>query len=401
MITQRNLILLITLLLSSLLLPFAVANIVFGILLVLSVSYILKNNLTPVFTVAHLVWILLYLLMVLSLLWSIDIKESINALTDHVKILLISLLFGFLPPLKDGEKHQILAVFSHTVLIFAICILIRGLYRWLIHGSTSVLTNYQLVDFWGLNRVGVSIFMALAIFYFLLYSKHNIYVLLKMIVLGFTIILLSSKNIVVSTIVIASVLIGLKLNTRKQKLLLMIAVIPVALSIIWLSNTFNSSFISGMKPRFNEIVHSNHFGQNYYLNGAELRLLYTRFTYENITEDHTLFTGYGVGASQEKINTKIEAYDLYNGYKDYHTHNQFIEILSDLGLFGLLLLIVALGYAFYQYIIIKNYFALAFISIFIAYMMTDTPLYTQRNIYLFLVLYFIFLPNNKLNKTNT
>jgi hypothetical protein len=66
-----------------------------------------------------------------------------------------------------------------------------------------------------------------------------------------------------------------------------------------------------------------------------------------------------------------------------------------LGIFGVVLLMLILGYGFIHAFRIKEWFFLSFLFIFTAFLITDTPLSQQRGIYVFLLVYFVFLKSEK------
>lgn len=387
---RQILILLFAILLVSLMLPYAISNIIFGVLFAYSFYYSLSNKIKPQFSYIHWPWIILYLIMILSLFWSIDFETTKEALFPNLRILVIPLLFSLLPKFSTEEKQHIFSVFSRGMVIFSLGLLLRAVIRFSNLNVPSLFTHYQLVDFWGLNRVEVSVFLAIALFFFIIHFNYKLKTLLMVMILGLMILLLSSKTVVITTILISGVLIWLKLQSKKQKTYFLVLIIPFVFLIIFLSNhLINKQFISEMKPRISEILHFDHFGQNYYLNGAELRILNTRFMWENLNNDHAWWTGYGLKASQIKIDEKIEEYDLYNGYKNYHAHNQFVRYILDLGILGGVIIMYIFILGFKMIWRHGDLFSLAFLVLFFLYFMTDAALYTQRITYLFISIYFI------------
>ncbi|MGB5668060.1 MAG: O-antigen ligase family protein, partial [Maribacter sp.] len=121
--------------------------------------------------------------------------------------------------------------------------------------------------------------------------------------------------------------------------------------------------------------------------GTTLRLFQARIFTEMVREDNIFFTGYGINNSQSKIVAKQKEYNLWQGYYTYNFHNQYLQALAELGVFGLLFLFLLLGALLRQYIAGKDILFLSLFFIMFVVFITESYLWRQRGLYHFLVLY--------------
>lgn len=386
---QRVFVLLVSLLLIALPLKFAVASSLMIILTAYTIFYTVKNKIKPHFTTAHLLVDLLYGLMVLSLIWTIDIQVSTHALFRNLNYLFIPFVFLLIPEFNDFEKNLIKKIFGYAMLGYALFFISYGVLRYFTEGTTEYLTHQGLVQVLQLNRVLVSIMISTALFCWLLdVSKSNIrYFALSL--LTITLLLLSSKTIIIGTVLIFGIYFITQYKSERLRRIKYLIFVMVALLVVFVANTINKKFVSEMIPRYQLILTADKFNYGYYFNGAELRMLYTRFLSELIKEDNIFWTGYGLNNAQQAIQKKTLAYNMYPDYGlEFNFHNQFNQNWAEIGIFGVLLLILILYYGLKNAFQTKNHFMLLFISIYSLYLMTDTPLSGQKGIYLFFIFYF-------------
>lgn len=386
---------LISALLPSLLLGAAVSNIIMILLVIFTFYNAISKKIKPHFQTISYWFFALYLWMLLSWFWSIDKSLTMIGLQRNSTYFLIPFIFAFFPKSDTKKTDFVIRFFSIAMVVYALYFLIVGIIHWLKTGNLEQITHHWLVSPLNLNRVLVSIYMVTALFYWIFKKEKTFLKFFSIGILFVITLLLSSKTIIISTLLILSVIIFYKLKQTKFFGLKYLLILPVFPIIIYASSILNKKFISEMNPRVHEILYSQNFGPGYYFNGAELRLLYTRFLFEFNKEEPVFFTGYGLDASKVKINEKIIQYNIYPGYIKYHFHNQFNQNMADLGIFGLLLVLFILYLTIKSAFRQKQYFLLSFLIIFSMYCITDTPLRYQRGIYLFFFLIFLFQNNIK------
>ena len=147
--------------------------------------------------------ILLYVLMVISYFWSIDSKETLSALSKEVPLLLIPLGFLIFKTNTPEQKRKIIEYYSYVIVAFVLYYSVRAIIRYCIFGDARMFfyhgendNDYGLVPKL-LNAIHMSVFVAVAFFYFFskeIKSKADTF--FSVLLFGF-ILLLSSKNIMV------------------------------------------------------------------------------------------------------------------------------------------------------------------------------------------------------------
>ena len=80
-------------------------------------------------------------------------------------------------------------------------------------------------------------------------------------------------------------------------------------------------------------------------------------------------------------------------------HNQYIQVFSELGVFGFLLLLIMLTLSIRNAIGSKNYFHIAFSVLMISLFITESFLWRQRGVTFFIVMYCVLNIKIKSEKT--
>ena len=138
------------------------------------------------------------------------------------------------------------------------------------------------------------------------------------------------------------------------------------------------------------------FNENDYFNGTVFRVYQARIFKELLQEDPMVWVGYGLNASMKKIEEKSAEHNVFEGgylnhrYARQNYHNQYLEVFSDLGIAGLLLLLAMLLINLKNSFAAKDFVHIAFAILMIALLLTESFLWRQRGIVLFILLYCLF-----------
>ncbi len=350
--------------------------------------YAIINKVKPQYQLIHFTFFGLFLLMVLSWFWSVDKHLTLIGIQRNLPYFFIPFLFGFIPAFEKKTIHFIVKFFSTVMVLFAVYVLIVAYVKAIQDTHWQLMTHQNLANILNINRVMLSVIMSTSFLFWLTTSENRLLKYFSLSVLGIVIVLLSSKMvIIVMLLIVLSYFVQNISNVKKYSFFLI--VISISL-VLFLSTKINNKFVSETIPRYQEIIKKNDFGYGYYFNGAELRILYTRFLWEINKEEPIFFTGYGLNAAQINIEKKIKQYNIYPDYIEFNFHNQFNQNMAELGIFGVLFLIIILLIGIKNGIKNETSFWLFFIIFFAFYMFTDTPMSSIRSIYLFLILFFIF-----------
>jgi O-antigen ligase len=364
--------------------------------------------------------IALFALFALSIVWSIDQAKSINSLPKAIGLLVVPLLFMFSKPFTKEQIQKITKYYSYAMVIYVVFYLVKAMIRFAISGNSDVFFYHELVT-QPVNAIHVSVYVAVAFFYFINQLSKTKFEIFSCFLLFAFLLLLSSKNIVLVffVLLIANYFYAFrtKLNRRTGATVLGIALVVFLL------------FFGNIKERFSEEIQSNvtenidgshlngdmkgvnvvsvkeawtneKFTPNDYLPGTAFRVLQIRFFYELLEEESIFWKGFGLNAAQKKIEEKAKAHNLFlgneneEGYQTKNFHNQYIQIFAEVGVFGLLILLLILIFNSIKTIQTKDFMQIAFAVLMISLFLTESFLSRQRGVMFFTLFYCLF---NSLN----
>ena len=358
--------------------------------------------------------ILIYFLMAISLIWSLDTSETLKALGKVVPIILIPIAFMLMPKLSKSSKQNFLKYYSYGISISSFLFLIKAVVRYFLSGNSDVFFYHELVTK-EVNAIHVSVFVAIAFFYFLNRKKKSWADRICMLILSIFILLLSSKNIIVVFIllIVARELYNLFRNKKISYMLLLI--IPVGLAIVFFTSniadrfliefqsnekaaTVNQSFNQGqvLNVSVAEAWNTEKFRDNQYFPGTAFRVYQLRIFTELLQEEPIFFTGYGLNATDSKILAKAREHTIFmgnethEGYHDKNFHNQYIQFFAELGIFGFLLIVVMLGITLFKGLQRRDFVHICFAVLMISLFLTESFLARQRGIIFFTAFYCFF-----------
>lgn len=354
--------------------------------------------------------ILLYILMVLSFAWSINPYRTASALGKEIPLLLIPLCFFIFRPFSSEQKQKILKYYSFGMIVYSLFYIIRATFRYFLTKDTSVFFYHELVTK-DLNAIHVSIYMALACFYFLTKTNKNLLEKIVMVFLGIFIFLLASKNVIVIFIILlACYFLFYSSVSKKLRFGSIIAIIILLISFSFvkqIGERFQVEINTNLKENTEAISKENLSGKVYnvsinqawnkdrfqpsdFFPGTAFRVYQARIFKELLQEEPIFFKGYGLNASGVKINQKRIEHNLHPGYGTYNFHNQYIQNFAELGVFGFLILILALFINIKNAFKTKYFMHIAFAILMITLFLTESFLWRQRGVIYFTLFYCLF-----------
>ncbi|MDO5969484.1 hypothetical protein Q4Q35_06675 [Flavivirga aquimarina] len=381
-------------LLASLPLPFNFQNIIFiGFILAIIYNFFSSSSKTSKYRIYHLFCYLIYLLIITSIIWSSNIPLSVDkGILRFLNFILIPSIFLIWNRSKVS-KYRILVIFSFFVTCWAVFFITCGIFYWLIHHSIDKLFHHELVSVLGLNRIYVSAMVFISVLHLIINIKFlSKYRQLFLVIQVLFLFLLSSKLFIALSIMAISIVYVIRIK-KVIKVAMIIGILLISFMTI---NSLNrGKLLTELNPNLEQTLYSDTFGQLYYANGINLRMLYIRFYCELVKEERVnFFLGSGIGTSQIILNQKIDEYDIWRGYKQFNYHNQYIQGLAEMGLLYPVFLCFLLIIGFRKLVLQKNYFGVGVIFMFIILFFSESFLYRQKGIYLFLLIYFLLIDDN-------
>ena len=359
---------------------------------------------------------LLYVLMVLSLLWTIDVHATKAGLQKEILVLLIPIAFCFLPHLNQEVKHRVFKIYSFSMVFFAIFCLAKAVLKFSSSGDFSVFFYHELVTV-SLNAIYVSGFASFGMFYFLVQKNKTIFDQLALVTLVAFVFLLSSKNIIICDFILVMVyLFFFSGFSRKTKTAILVAIVLITTTCIASIKPIRDRFMielktilvdSSLKEGSEETKNSiysislkqawsqEQFQENDFFPGAAFRVYQTRIFIEMLQEEGIFFTGFGLDAAQTKIQDKVKEHNLHHSYGVYNFHNEYVQIFSEIGFLGFLILVCMLFISIRNGIRNKDFVHIAFSVTMIVLFLTESFLSRQRGIIFFIVIYCLL---NKVNQ---
>jgi len=403
-------------------------SIAIGLFFLWTLVKINKNHF--IFDLTLIVPVLLYLLMVASIIWSIDTKSTLKALEKEIPLLLIPVGFIIAKPFTQTQKNSIIKYYSYSIFGFVVYYLVRAMFRYCLSQDSRVFFYHgeNEIDF-GLvpkllNAIHMSVFVAVAFFWFFTKAiKSKFDGIISGLLFGF-ILLLSSKNIIL--IVILLVLLytfifsRMAHKLRMRNLVLFSLLLVLIFSLGRIKNRFQVEFQSNSNKSLSanviegvpEGVHyisikeawfNKSFTPNDYFPGTAFRVYQFRIFCELMKEKHVFFTGFGLNASLPKIKEKAIYYNLFmgnessEGYQTKNFHNQYVQNFAELGVFGFLLLIIMLVINTKNALKSKDFLHFTFSILMISLFLTESFLWRQRGIVFFAVMFCLFNSGIKFN----
>jgi O-antigen ligase len=408
-ITNNTLVVLLTLVFFTLPLPYifnSVTTIGFG----LFCAYNLKSHKLTLNKI-NLVPILLYLLMLISLFWTLDFKTTLDALVKETPLLTLPLCFCIVPVSKV-QKDQIVSNFGYVIFGYTLFYLLKAVVRFIISKDTSVFFYHELVTL-DVNAIHVSVYCALAFFTFLIKKNKFTIDKIAIILLGLFIFLLSSKNIIITFIVLLIIYLVFYSNKKFKKSEIAVALISILVISTVFFNKAKDRFLVEIESNTQEISinkeqlskglvynvsiydawNKDKFSYNDYFPGTAMRVYQIRIFTEMLQQDNIFLTGYGLNASWQKLKEKRIEHNLYPGYEKFNFHNQYIQNFAELGVVGMLLLMIMLTITLINAVKLKDFIHFSFAVLMISLFLTESFLWRQRGVIFFTIFYCLLNAN--------
>ncbi|TXI68131.1 MAG: hypothetical protein E6Q46_01775 [Flavobacterium sp.] len=397
-------------------LPNLVNNVIVGILVLYSFSQLKKR--VFYFTKEMILPIILFVWMTISCIWSIDFLGSLKALPKESSLLLLPFAFALI---FYQNKDLLIKFYSSSISLYAIFFLLRSVFRFFTENSTTVFFGHELVTK-ELNAIHFSVFVSIALFYFLTKANKAIKDYLQLILLVLFLLLLNSKSIILTNII----LIGLYFffyskSANKMRLRNMVLLVSLLLSFVFFNKIREKIEFEFQLHKENNIGHTvipkevvgekiismkeawenDKFEQSDFFSGASFRVYQFRMFLEIMKEENVLFQGLGLNASYKILKEKGMKYNVFRGngttegYQNKNFHNQYVQIFAELGLIGFILLVLILFLNLKNAINNKDFIHIAFAILMISLFLTESFLWRQRGVVFFTAFYCLFnITNN-------
>lgn len=414
------------LLLCTIPMPYGVNNVLLGAFLLSVLLKIKGIKFNFQYTLFPL--IALFLLMVVSYLWSIDTRATLKAIPKEIGLLLVPLCFMMMKPFSKEQRQKIVKYYSYAMLLYVVFYLIKAIVRFMLSGDTNVFFYHELVTK-AVNAIHVSVYVSVAFFYFFTKEVKSKMDVFSALVLCLFVFLLSSKNIIIVFILLVLIEFfffsksGHKM--RMRNLIVLGLIVSSFLFVGKIKNRFKAEFQSNTEKSISHTVldldkslegvnvlsvkeawTNEKFTPNDFFPGTAFRVYQARMFFELFQEENVFWTGFGLNASYKKLEEKAIKYNVFRGnetqegYQTKNFHNQYIQNFAELGFFGFLILIVLLALNLKNTVKKKDFVQIAFAILMISLFLTESFLWRQRGVMFFTLLYCLFNAKNLAPKKN-
>ncbi len=344
---------------------------VFSLLNVFSIIFLLfyiqkKENSIPQSIFKNKIsysWLLLVLAMLVSFFQSMNIAESIVTLN---RWLIIYLLFIYFSIFLNKKPSLFINIVNITIIISVINVLWCIIAYYVVGAHVNPRNNLYLNGFYGNKNIfAAAILFKLPFLYYAFVFKKNWtkwFSLFLIFSLTFCLVILSARTSFLGLIMQLTLLFAfalfIALKLKKSKKIIFLSLIIISSALL--------GFVGGdrfLKYNFNRYCISSNIAQKYELTedsysvsnrfksieegNSKGRLKIWKNTI-SIIKDNPI-KGYGVGNHKLAI-MKVEAPQKFNFIVSDHAHNDFLEMWSELGIFGLIIYLLFFASAFFLFI---------------------------------------------------
>lgn len=351
-----------------------------------------------------------FILMISSLLWSYNFKNTFFGIQKQLPFLFVPFAFILLGKITKEWLLRIFRIYSFGMVFFGVLLLINTFVRYIDSKDTGVFFHNKLVP----NDPGaiyLSVFASFAIFYFIQIQIKNNYEKASVFILALLIFLLSSKSIITIDFIIIicyyTFFVSISSGTKAITILSVSAFLFFSVLYVkevrarflieyqtaFIDNTLNYDLTKEKNiynVSINEAWNKRDFHQNSFFPGTALRVYQFRVFTEMLNEMPIFLKGCGLEASQHYIKNKAKQHNLNPIYGDYNFHNQYIQTFAELGIIGFFILVSMLFINLKNAFKYKDFLHITFAITMIMLFLSESFFCRQRGIIFFIVLYCLF-----------
>jgi O-antigen ligase len=348
--------------------------------------------------------VIIYLLSVVTISYSTDKSEGVHIAGRQTAILFMPVLLVLNEINLQHYKKILLKIFAVT------CVLvIVYLYADAIH--TIIYFHLPLTDLFStafinhnfslpisLHATYLSLYVAFSIFIFfysLIREKaaaKKILYIAGMLILIAGLIQLTSRAVVIGFLLIITIAVPLFLLSGKKRILFSV----IALMIAGCTFYFVSR-VDAFKTRY--ISELNNDLTKAAINNERLEPRVTRWNLAADLIRKKPLTGYGTGSEKNLLKEQYFNNKLYISFlNEFNVHSQYLSFMLRSGIFGLLIYLIVLCYAFVQSIRKKDFLFFSFLLLIATVSVSENILDVNKGIffYSFFLSFFLMTVNNEL-----
>jgi len=320
--------------------------------------------------------IIFYILLVVGLLWTSNMKSGTFDLEVKMSLLIFPLIFLYK---SYSIKHikWILISFFIGLLLSSFYFLLEAFRNFLENGNDFNTFLYADLSY-KIHPTYMSLYYATAIIIMLIdlikkrFLKNNwLYVILIIYFYSYNLLLLSKVGIVTVTLLIFVFIVFWSVRNRN---IILPSIAVLALVGILLFSYNQSAFIQHRMGEFVYGLSPDPGKKNNGSTGIRLQIWHQGI---DLIKEKPLF-GYGTGDVKDVLMKRYDEVGMTSAYnKKLNAHNQFIQVTISLGIMGFLIFAFVLIEPIWRGLKQDNLFIVSFVLMFIAYALTESVLENQ------------------------
>lgn len=334
---------------------------------------------------------------VASLIWTTDFPNTLNGIGITLPMLLITMSISQHQKFEVLELRSAFRVFSLGLLLYLLCCSLVACMAFFQDRHWSHFFYHDLVSIFDNNAIYVSLGVAICLLvrFNLPDKKRSDYFILA--ALGFFLLVLSSKNMIVTTLVLLTVSLFNDRRTVKSGVGVSIF-LALALAVVFIfDNPIKARFVQEMHLNIPYVLNGQDF-YDYKFSGMEVRLFQWRVLYEAMAQGQLGLLGLGLHNIDYLLDQYFNYYNLYKGYFQINFHNQYLQTFGEIGCIGLGLLLWFFVSVIRKAIRLTDSTLLMVTVLFLVAFLTESFLNRQKGVFLFVTVYSLLLHQKKVLK---
>mgnify|MGYP001570077321 CR=1 FL=1 len=335
-----------------------------------------------------------FLLLLISLNYSINITYGLKYIFRSLPLFLFPIAFFFLKENKSIFSSKLflkakLYFYASTVILF-IVIFVVFYFRGFVTKNYFLNYSYRIIHqlgYYSVHPIYASLITAISIIFSISLfkiKKYQLLIIFGNILLVLNLILLSRKSaiIIMGAFFLVFILFNKSIKVKIKAFILFITLVLI-MGVV--------KFIPDISNRFNDFVVLFDYTN---MSSSNLRLNLIDVSIDAIKEKP--FFGYGIGDTKDILSNLEHKNDFFNN-KYYNTHNQYLNFMLATGFLGLLLFIIFL-FKNLQFAILGSLEQFSIVLLFILLMFIENILDRQNGVIYFAVFINYFSFYNKINR---
>ena len=309
-------------------------------------------------------------------------------LEQKASLLVFPLAIGLSPTLSKKRLNIIFTVFISTTFIVSLATFRGGFY--------TAWKDAGLYDNLIVHRPYLGMYVVISIFLLIEFLKKGnpwsnfaIVMLVLCFILFLIVIIAKMAVLVIIILLLFYYFLDLYFKKKFKSILCHLLFIIIVLSGILLSN-------HGLRNNLSKVIHLKNFSWEEYdariVNSVNIRNGLWRCSSDLLSRNYNWLFGVGTGDVKNELN---ECFREKIGplFLNFDPHNQYLSLLLNIGIIGLLMFLVLLFLPIRQMLIVQNKLGLIFLSALFIFCFSESILGVQKGVVFYSLFYSILILN--------